>query len=202
MSPGGAEHPQEDRDVPDAGPVAVPAQRWHPWVRALHWLGVLLVLAVASIGLVMVDLERGSDLRKVCYALHKSLGITALALAALRLLLRLATRAPAPLPAPPWQQRLAQASHALLYVLLVAIPLSGWQPREALRQQLQQQGWEVQRIKVDDGCYEARGIDKNGNAFKAKFAPASLRIRKLEITFDGNGVAADYLDKIPTRKAK
>ena len=112
--------------MPDAGPVAVPAQRWHPWVRALHWLGVLMVLAVASIGLVMVDLERGSDLRKVCYALHKSLGITALALAALRLLLRLATRAPAPLPAPPWQQRLAQASHALLYVLLVAIPLSGW----------------------------------------------------------------------------
>lgn len=81
-------------------------------------------------------------------------------------------------------------------------PVSDWQPREVLRQQLQQQGWEVQRIKVDDGCYEARGIDKNGNAFKAKFAPASLRIRKLEITFDGNGVAADYLDKIPTRKAK
>ncbi|MGV8922985.1 MAG: PepSY domain-containing protein [Thermomonas sp.] len=81
-------------------------------------------------------------------------------------------------------------------------PVADWQPREVLRQQLEQQGWTVQRIKVDDGCYEARGIDKIGNAFKAKYAPASLRIRKLEITFDQNGNAADYLDRNPGRKKK
>ncbi|MBK7013568.1 MAG: PepSY domain-containing protein [Xanthomonadales bacterium] len=56
-------------------------------------------------------------------------------------------------------------------------PVADWQPREALRQQLEQHGWTAQRIKVDDGCYEVRGIDKIGNAFKAKYAPASLRIR-------------------------
>ena len=79
-------------------------------------------------------------------------------------------------------------------------PVADWQPREALRMQLEQHGWEVQRIKVDDGCYEVRGIDKIGNAFTAKYAPASLHIRKLEITFDRGGDAADYLDRNPDQK--
>ena len=81
-------------------------------------------------------------------------------------------------------------------------PVADWQPREVLRQQLEQHGWEVQRIKVDDGCYEVRGLDKNKNAFKAKYAPASLRIRKLEITFDQDGDAADYLDRNPNQKTQ
>ena len=76
-------------------------------------------------------------------------------------------------------------------------PVAHWQPREVLRQQLEQHGWTVQRIKVDDGCYEVRGVDKNGNSFKAQYAPASLRIRKLEITFNRNGDAADYFDRNP-----
>lgn len=98
--------------------------RWNPWVRALHWLGVLLVLAVATIGLVMVDLERGTDLRRLFYALHKSLGITALALVAIRVLLRLSVASPLPLRAQhAW---LARSSHVAMYLLLFAIPLSGW----------------------------------------------------------------------------
>ncbi len=79
-------------------------------------------------------------------------------------------------------------------------PVADWQPREVLRQQLEQHGWEVQRIKVDDGCYEVRGLDRNRNSFKAKYAPASLRIRKLEIKFDQGGDAADYLDRKPGQK--
>ena len=42
-------------------------------------------------------------------------------------------------------------------------PMADWQPREVLRQKLEQHGWTVQRIKIDDGCYEVRGVDKNGN---------------------------------------
>lgn len=60
-------------------------------------------------------------------------------------------------------------------------PLSDWQPREVLRQQLEQQGLQVHRIKVDDGCYEVRGIDAQGDRFKAKYAPDSLRVMKMEI---------------------
>lgn len=79
-------------------------------------------------------------------------------------------------------------------------PVADWQPRETLRLQLEQKGWDVQRIKVDDGCYEVRGIDTIGNTFKAKYAPASLSIRKLEIKFNQDGDAADYLDRNPDKK--
>jgi hypothetical protein len=74
-------------------------------------------------------------------------------------------------------------------------PVANWQPREVLQQQLEQHGWTIQSIKVDDGCYQVRGLDNKGNKFKAKYAPASLRIHKLEITFGQNGDAADYLDQ-------
>ena len=60
-------------------------------------------------------------------------------------------------------------------------PVQDWQPREVLRQQLEHQGWQVQRIKVDDGCYEVRGIDAEGNRFKAQYAPDSLRLQKIKI---------------------
>ena len=79
-------------------------------------------------------------------------------------------------------------------------PVADWKPREALRQQLEQRGWTVQRIKVDDGCYEVRGIDRRGNKFKSKYSPASLRIRKLEIDFTDGGEASDYLDQGPKTK--
>ncbi len=100
--------------------------RWPPTVQLLHWVGLVLVTATAVIGLLMVDLERGSDLRKLCYGLHKSLGITALALAALRLLVRVASRPPAPPPGPRWQHLAAHATHGLMYLVLLALPLSGW----------------------------------------------------------------------------
>jgi len=100
-------------------------------------------------------------------------------------------------------KRLLLASIAMAFILASGTamadndcvdPVANWQPREVLRQQLEQQGWTVQRIKVDDGCYEVRGIDRLGNNFKAKYAPASLRIHKLEIEFSRDGVAGDYLD--------
>ena len=79
-------------------------------------------------------------------------------------------------------------------------PAGKWQSREVLRQQIQRRGWTVQRIKVDDGCYEVRGTDRLGNKFKAKYAPDLLRIRKLEIIFNESGEASDYLDQ--GRKSK
>ena len=38
-------------------------------------------------------------------------------------------------------------------------PLSRWQTREAVREMAVAQGWEIQRLKIDDGCYEIRGKD-------------------------------------------
>jgi hypothetical protein len=67
------------------------------------------------------------------------------------------------------------------------VPVASWQPRDVLRQQLEQQGLQVQRIKVDDGCYEVRGVDALGNRFKAKYAPDSLKILKMETKDDEHG---------------
>ncbi|RVD79819.1 PepSY domain-containing protein [Pseudomonas koreensis] len=95
------------------------------------------------------------------------------------------------------------ASTALLSVLLSGYaladdncsdPVSDWQPRETLRQNVEQQwGWSVQRIKVDDGCYKLKGADRKGNAIEARYAPASLRLRTLQIDFGNDGDAGDYL---------
>lgn len=74
-------------------------------------------------------------------------------------------------------------------------PVADWQPREVLQEKLQAQGWKVTRIKVDDGCYEAKGVDRIGNRFEAEYAPASLKLLELTIKFDGEGNESDYLDK-------
>lgn len=72
-------------------------------------------------------------------------------------------------------------------------PPAAWKPREELRRQVELGGWTVQRIKVDDGCYEVRGNDRLGNKVKAKYSPATLRIRSLEVEFGPNSDASDYL---------
>lgn len=73
-------------------------------------------------------------------------------------------------------------------------PVSEWQPREQLRQMMENTGWEVKRIKVDDGCYEVKGLDRKGHRVEAKFSPASLKVIELEVKFDEAGDASDYLD--------
>lgn len=78
-------------------------------------------------------------------------------------------------------------------------PFTAWKSREVLRKLVETDGWTVQRIKVDDGCYEVRGIDRRGNRVKAKYGPATLRIRSLEIEFDSNADTSDYfLPALPT----
>ncbi len=67
------------------------------------------------------------------------------------------------------------------------VPVANWQSREALRKHLEEQGLQVQRIKVDDGCYEVRGVDAQGNPFKAKYAPDSLKTLKMKTKDDGHG---------------
>lgn len=73
-------------------------------------------------------------------------------------------------------------------------PVKDWQPKEQLQQMMMDKGWDVKRVKVDDGCYEIKGLDRNGHEVEAKFSPASLKIIKLEIKFTGSGDTSDYLD--------
>jgi hypothetical protein len=74
-------------------------------------------------------------------------------------------------------------------------PVASWQQRDVLRQKVERHGWTVQRIKVDDGCYEVRALDRKGNKVKARYAPASLRILSLEIGFGPGADASDYVGR-------
>jgi cytochrome b561 len=99
---------------------------WGALARAFHWLIAALIIAQGAIGLVMV--EMGLTPAKVrVFALHKSIGMTILALVLLRIAWRLTERRPADPPAMPrWQRRMAHAMHVVLYLLILALPLSGW----------------------------------------------------------------------------
>lgn len=60
------------------------------------------------------------------------------------------------------------------------VPVEQWQSRDAVQQMAAAQGWEVQRIKIDDGCYEVHGKDAQGRAFKAKIDPQTLKVVKIK----------------------
>lgn len=101
-------------------------QRYGPIAISLHWIVAALILFNLAFGLYLVGLPLSPQkLRYFSY--HKWIGITVLLLAAARLLWRLGHPAPLlPATMPPWERRAAHVSHALLYVLFFAAPLSGW----------------------------------------------------------------------------
>jgi len=102
------------------------ASRWGSLAKFFHWAVVLLILVQATVGLIMVELPKRPNVIPV-YTFHKSLGLTILTLAVLRLLWRLFDRRPEePAGMPHWQVIAARISHVLLYALLFAVPLSGW----------------------------------------------------------------------------
>jgi cytochrome b561/polyisoprenoid-binding protein YceI len=101
-------------------------ERWGSLSQLLHWLIVALIALQATLGLTGMLLPLGVEKLGVL-ARHKSIGITILGLAVLRLLWRWLNPTP-PLPSnlKPHERFLAHFTHAALYALLFAMPLTGW----------------------------------------------------------------------------
>ena len=59
-------------------------------------------------------------------------------------------------------------------------PVNRWQSRDAVRQMATAQGWQIHRLKIDDGCYEIRGMDVQGRTFKAKIDPETLKVLNMK----------------------
>lgn len=103
-------------------------QRW------LHWLIAFTILAMIAIGLYMVQLPKEWELpegqesvRAFWFLLHKSLGISIAVLILMRVAWRIFHPAPSlPSSIPLWQQKLSGGVHGLLYVLMIAMPLTGY----------------------------------------------------------------------------
>jgi cytochrome b561 len=93
--------------------------------RTFHWVMALLIISLGLVGLWMTGLSNSPQKIKI-YAIHKSVGLTVLALVLLRLSWRLFDRRPREVPMPAWQAWAAHATHWLLYALMLALPLSGW----------------------------------------------------------------------------
>ena len=104
-----------------------PRTRYTSVAIILHWLIALAIVTIATLGLIMVNVKLAPLWQFRLYQMHKSIGITILLLAVLRLGWRLLHPAP-PLPddMAPLEKQAAGATHGLLYVLMVGLPLVGW----------------------------------------------------------------------------
>lgn len=100
-------------------------ERYTRVAMLLHWSVACLILANVAVGW-GVDLLPDAAVRPAIN-LHKSIGLTVLGLVVLRIAWRLTHRPPAfPAAYAPAERRLAHAAHAMLYVLIFAVPLSGY----------------------------------------------------------------------------
>jgi cytochrome b561 len=99
--------------------------RWGAVSQLLHWLIVVLIIVQVTLASMAEDLPPVKKLGLLAW--HKSVGITILVLAVIRLLWRWMNPTP-PLPGTlkPYERVLANFTHITLYVLLFVMPLTGW----------------------------------------------------------------------------
>ncbi|MDO4441326.1 MAG: cytochrome b/b6 domain-containing protein [Moraxella sp.] len=90
-------------------------QKYALLVRIFHWVGALLILAA------FIAINQGDEF----IGLHKSIGASFLLWTILRIITRFVTTAPPPVPAPAWQNAIAHLTHLALYVVMLAMPISG-----------------------------------------------------------------------------
>ena len=112
--------------TPVPGATALPT--YHPHhdtlTQALHWVSLLAVVSAAATGWIMEDLAKGAAKTQVVN-LHASFGVLIIGLTLLRLLWRGGAPAVEPLRRPWWLYVAAKTMQVALYVLLVALPLTG-----------------------------------------------------------------------------
>jgi cytochrome b561 len=99
---------------------------WGAPAKLFHWLVAVLIFVQFGLGWLATG-WRLSPAKLNLFVWHKSIGMVILALVLVRLLWRLANPTPAlPADTPPWERAAARLTHALLYVIMIALPLTGW----------------------------------------------------------------------------
>lgn len=102
-------------------------QRYGDVAVLFHWLIAAVIIGLLVVGKLLGTLEENDPLRYQLTQWHKSFGISVLLLSVLRVLWRLFNKPPPEPPGiPNWQMKAASATHFLLYVLMLGIPLTGW----------------------------------------------------------------------------
>ncbi len=103
------------------------SKRYGSISTSLHWLMLLLIIAVYA----CIDLReyypKGSYIRDALKTWHFMLGLSVFVLVWARLLFIIFGQVPRIIPEPPkWQMLSAKAIHLALYVLMIGMPLLGW----------------------------------------------------------------------------
>lgn len=92
--------------------------------RLFHWGMALLLISLLALGLRIAAMEPSLSTLWL-YGLHKTLGLTALALVLLRVIWHLISPPPGP-QATGWMRLFIKAWHWTLYALMIATPIAGW----------------------------------------------------------------------------
>jgi cytochrome b561 len=102
-------------------------ERWGSVSIGLHWtIAALVLLVQVPAGVTMVSVDPGT-VQNVGYNIHKTTGIVIFLLALVRLGWRWSQPVPAlPADLPAWQYRTARTTHALLYLVLLTMPVTGF----------------------------------------------------------------------------
>jgi cytochrome b561 len=98
--------------------------RYHPVSQALHWVTAALALAVLPLAWVAVSLPP-APAKGSLFVLHKSVGLTILAIVVLRIVWRMIRPAPADPLAPRLLTLIGRVNHGLLYAIFLIMPISG-----------------------------------------------------------------------------
>ena len=102
------------------------ANHWGLLSRMIHWFTAVAVFFMFGLGVTMINM-RLSPMKLEMFIVHKSLGILLLLIVCMRVVWRLLNPAPRPSTHLTVRQRkLASANQLLMYLLLFAIPISGW----------------------------------------------------------------------------
>ena len=103
------------------------ASRYGSLSRGLHWLLLLLFIAVYACIELRGEFPKGSDARELLKAWHFMLGLLVLVLVWPRIAARFSGATPDITPAPPaWQQLAGNLLHLALYAFMIVMPLLGW----------------------------------------------------------------------------
>jgi cytochrome b561 len=92
----------------------------------LHWLIALAIITMLGIGLYMVGLPKGLAFKASLINFHKSLGMTVFLLVLIRIVVRVVAGRPPLPPMQAWQRAAASMTQGLLYVAMIALPLTGY----------------------------------------------------------------------------
>jgi len=101
--------------------------RYHAVSIGLHWLVLLLMIAVYAFIELRELFPKGSDPRETMKAIHFMLGMLILLTVLPRVIFRFIGTTPAITPEPPvWQHQAAKLTHLALYLFMIVMPLLGW----------------------------------------------------------------------------